>query len=53
MRGGGVPAGHVVDESEFSFLTAAFDYEADQLPPVSALERLKARALRMLRIGND
>lgn len=48
LRGGGVPEGHVVDGSEFSWLTGMFDYQADQLPARSRVEVFKGRLSRLL-----
>jgi hypothetical protein len=45
LRGGGVPEGHVVDGSEFSWLTGLFGCEADQLPALSRVQILN-RALK-------
>lgn len=48
LRGGGVPEGHVVDGSEFSWLTGLFDYKAEQLPVPSGVQILKERLWRLL-----
>lgn len=48
LRGGGVPEGHVVDDSESSWLTGLFDYEAGRLPVPSRVQVLKAHAKKIL-----